>query len=508
MDIPAMIEKLHEIKTSELEGLETQCADSEPCSTAPEEQPYKLCAIAHSLGGAGLLMYVVTRRLEGKQHRLSRLILLSPAGFHEHAPASCLILQYLLPAIAPIATPFIPGFYIPTRVFRMLFNKLARDFQNYPALGGLVQMLMSYGVGGDSSNWVAAIGASHYNMDDMPGVAYRVALHLAQMMRTKRFIMYDFGSAAANLEAYGTPYPLDIGAHYGEIDIPVDVVAGRKDRLIPRSMVLKHYQTLKACGCEASYEEFEYAHLDFTFSHREELLAYVMSRLLLVTPQGTSRRGSRGGYCSLSNGRVSRSLSRKESKKYGSGKQLVSKDKQQVVDGTLPSLKPLRLPAQSGFKFESQKSSVTSAEAGPSDQLQPGEASSTAEASVADIQEIGASCLTMDVPQATVFKSPAPSNQGLVNTAALERELSGEFENEVSYKLFGNSSFFAFPASHVASAMATAAMQAAARQAKNGEGGAGEVPGTIGSSRSNSQVSSDVGGRTRRRDRLDRKFPN
>jgi len=64
----------------------------------------------------------------------------------------------------------------------------------------------------------------------------------------------------------------------------VDFVAGLKDKLIPLSMVRKHYEMLKDAGCEASYDEFEYAHLDFTFSHREELLAYVMSRLLLVKP--------------------------------------------------------------------------------------------------------------------------------------------------------------------------------------------------------------------------------
>ncbi|KAM3267758.1 hypothetical protein P3S67_032176 [Capsicum chacoense] len=47
-------------------------------------------------------------------------------------------------------------------------------------------------------------------------------------------------------------------------------------------MVRKHYKLMKDAGVEVSYNEFEYAHLDFTFSHHEELLAYVMSRLNLV----------------------------------------------------------------------------------------------------------------------------------------------------------------------------------------------------------------------------------
>lgn len=151
-------------------------------------------------------------------------------------------------------------------------------------MGGLVQTLLSSAIGGDSSNWVGALGMSHYNMNDMPGLSFMVGQHLAQMMLKKRFTMFDFGSTKANIEAYGTSEPLDIGAHYGVIDIPVDVVAGRRDKLIPRSMVKRHYKTLKDAGCKASYDEFEYAHLDFTFSHKEELQAYVMSRLLLLTP--------------------------------------------------------------------------------------------------------------------------------------------------------------------------------------------------------------------------------
>lgn len=274
-DIPAMIEKIHEIKMSELRQLK---ADEES-SDATDNLPYSVCAVSHSLGGAAMLMYLVTRCLKGLPHRLSRLTLLSPAGFHEDAAMIFKLFEYFLPAFAPILAPLIPGLYIPTKFFRMLFHKLARDFQNYPAIGGLVQTLFSYVAGGDSSNWVGVIGTPHYNMNDMPGVSYRVAVHLAQMKHAKKFLMYDFGSSSANMETYGMPYPLDIGASYGVIDIPVDVVAGLKDRLIPRSMVMKHYRMMKEAGVQVSYNEFEYAHLDFTFSHKEEILTYVMSRL-------------------------------------------------------------------------------------------------------------------------------------------------------------------------------------------------------------------------------------
>nr|POF16027.1 lipase member n [Quercus suber] len=218
-DIPAMIEKIHEVKTSELKLSQPSLQEES------DDQPYKLCAICHSLGGAAILIF-----------------------------------------------------------FRMLLNKLARDFHNYPAVGGLVQTLMSYVVGGDSSNWIGVLGLPHYNMNDMPGVSFHLALHLAQMKHTGKFRMYDYGSASANMEVYGSPEPLDLGEYYGLIDIPVDLVAGQKDKVIRPSMVRKHYKVMKNSGVDVSYNEFEYAHLDFTFSHREELLTYVMSRLLLVEP--------------------------------------------------------------------------------------------------------------------------------------------------------------------------------------------------------------------------------
>ncbi|XVF09651.1 hypothetical protein REPUB_Repub07fG0112800 [Reevesia pubescens] len=276
-DIPAIIEKIHEVKTAELKI-------SQPDEETNDEQPYKLCAVSHSLGGAGMLIYVITRRIEEKPHRLSRLVLLSPAGFHDESTFVFTVVEYLFLLLAPILALFVPAFYIPTRFFRMLLNKLARDFHNYPAVGGLVQTLMSYGVGGDSSNWVGVLGLPHYNMNDMPGVSFRVAHHLVQLKRTGKFRMYDYGSTSANIEVYGSPEPLDLGEYYSLIDIPVDLVGGRKDKVISSSMVKKHYKLMKDSGVYVSYNEYEYAHLDFTFSHHEELLAYMMSRLLLVEP--------------------------------------------------------------------------------------------------------------------------------------------------------------------------------------------------------------------------------
>lgn len=288
-DIPAMIEKIHQVKTSEL-----KLSQPEIVEETDNNQPFQLCAICHSLGGAAMLMYVVTRQIEEKPHRLSRLILLSPAGFHHDSNLVFTLVEYIFLTLAPIMAPLIPAFYIPTRFFRMLLNKLARDFHNYPAVGGVVQTLMSCVVGGDSSNWVGVLGLPHYNMNDMPGVSFNAVLHLAQMKRSGKFRMYDYGSASTNLEVYGSPEPLDIGEYYGFIDIPVDLVAGRHDTVIKPSMVRKHYRLMKKSGVNVIYNEFEYAHLDFTFSHHEELLAFVMSRVLLVDPAPKRQLSEKG----------------------------------------------------------------------------------------------------------------------------------------------------------------------------------------------------------------------
>ena len=64
------------------------------------QQPYRLRAVAHSLGGASLLMHVVLCCKQGRGHRLSRLILLTPAGFHMRIPSvRCPLLPPALPPL-------------------------------------------------------------------------------------------------------------------------------------------------------------------------------------------------------------------------------------------------------------------------------------------------------------------------------------------------------------------------------------------------------------------------
>jgi hypothetical protein len=53
---------------------------------AAASAPYDLRVVAHSLGGMSMLVYCVMRAAAGLQHRVDRLILMSPAGYHKKIP--------------------------------------------------------------------------------------------------------------------------------------------------------------------------------------------------------------------------------------------------------------------------------------------------------------------------------------------------------------------------------------------------------------------------------------
>ena len=58
--------------------------------------------------------------------------------------------------------------------------------------------------------------------------------------------------------------------------------AGRADGVIARENVVKHYNAMRAAGCDVTYKEFEsFGHLDFTFAVKDDLRHYVLSRLLM-----------------------------------------------------------------------------------------------------------------------------------------------------------------------------------------------------------------------------------
>lgn len=116
-------------------------------STQPStlmHEPYTLTAVGHSLGGAALLMYIVQFRRTQRRHRLSRLVLLTPAGFMDRIPSVVRPIALMLPASLRLITWMFPAvvslpFYVPSSVLRSLMFRLTADVSSMPALSKLVR---------------------------------------------------------------------------------------------------------------------------------------------------------------------------------------------------------------------------------------------------------------------------------------------------------------------------------------------------------------------------------
>ena len=78
-------------------------------STSSPPELYNLQAVGHSLGGAALIIYAVMCKVLGRQHHLSRLVLLTPGGFHRRYPKVALPFIYILPVIMKLLNLLRPG---------------------------------------------------------------------------------------------------------------------------------------------------------------------------------------------------------------------------------------------------------------------------------------------------------------------------------------------------------------------------------------------------------------
>ena len=74
-------------------------------------------------------------------------------------------------------------------------------------------------------------------------------LHMVQMAYAGRFQLFDYGSGKANRAAYGTPRPPDLAAQYHRLEgIPVDLVAGLRDGIIPPENIRMHHSKMMDAG--------------------------------------------------------------------------------------------------------------------------------------------------------------------------------------------------------------------------------------------------------------------
>ncbi|CAG9462204.1 unnamed protein product [Pedinophyceae sp. YPF-701] len=247
--------------------------------------PYTLQAVAHSLGGGVALLYLCTRLRQGAPHRLSRLVLLSPAGFHSYLPISLRVLSKPVRVIGNLyarfaGAPLSAGLHIPGFWPRLFAFKLAADLQRIPALGELARVAMGGGILGDDSDWDKSLLLPHYSAASMPAVSVSTLQHLGQLAGSRRFQLFDYGRAG-NLAAYGQEAPPEVPDSYHLIDVPVDLIGGSRDGVIKPENVKQHYYAMRKHDKQVTFREFDYAHLDFTFGVKSDVRHYVSSRLAL-----------------------------------------------------------------------------------------------------------------------------------------------------------------------------------------------------------------------------------
>jgi len=304
-------------------------------SSSSSSEPYRLTAVGHSMGGAALLMYAVMCRVVRRPHHLSRLVLLSPAGFQSKPP----LLSRPFIRMVPLWTAFldkvvgrffVPGaglrFLLPTSPLRFVAFKLTHDLRHLPAAEELARAFARACMSGDTSEWDRALRLPHYSARDMPSVrlsilsfvflplrnptfssslflhffpskssktskqvSVHMGNHLCQWIRSDKFQLYDYGSdpKTGNAARYGTDAPPDVAALYRLLDVPVDIVAGRADGVVAAADVARHHRAMVAAGVkDVSYVEFPDAgHMDLVMSSKDDVRRYVMKLL----------RGRRGG---------------------------------------------------------------------------------------------------------------------------------------------------------------------------------------------------------------------
>ncbi|MEW5315318.1 MAG: hypothetical protein WDW38_006758 [Sanguina aurantia] len=170
--------------------------------------------------------------------------------------------------------------YIPTSIGRNIIFKFMKDATANPGPREVVRYFLKMLANGDISTWEKALQMPHYNARSMPAIALDQVLHLCQIAHSHRFRLYDYGSVADNMESYGTPSPPDIADEYWRLgSLPVDLVAGLSDGIIPPDNIRRHYAEMKKGGLKVTLKEFAFGHLDFTFKINDDLSMYLMKLL-------------------------------------------------------------------------------------------------------------------------------------------------------------------------------------------------------------------------------------
>ena len=262
-DVRAFIETIHAIKRKEL-----------------GDDNFTITVVAHSMGAGTILAYLTHSKLSNQPHHLSKAILLAPAGNHHKIPRILNILSRGM----PLVKPFLSYFGFTTRTNKILVAKLVQDLNNHPALRSLMAVLVSKLILGGQSNNSPFQYVHNLVYHIFQGTSVNVVEHFIQMVRTGEFRAFDHGNAKENMKHYGQPKPWNFLKKYHLIDptIPIHIVYGDDDRVIPADNVLKHATELLKHHDPRMVHVKKFTdcgHLELTFGCNVKIINYVLNAI-------------------------------------------------------------------------------------------------------------------------------------------------------------------------------------------------------------------------------------
>ena len=186
-----------------------------------------LYGFGHSTGASTLLMYTIQCNIQNKTCLLDKLILIGLAGIHQK------YLQTTLPLIDSLIKSHkdLSAFpYTSDTSYMMTFKTLI----SLPGVSDIARNIIKilFGFDGDIVNC------------PFGGTSVKVIKHYYQLLKSKKFQMYDYGKEK-NLEIYKTETPTLYTDYYSKINIPIYLITGSKDILVDNKDIKKHLSFFK-----------------------------------------------------------------------------------------------------------------------------------------------------------------------------------------------------------------------------------------------------------------------
>jgi pimeloyl-ACP methyl ester carboxylesterase len=264
-DVRAFVTKIIEIKKKELN-----------CS----EEEIEIISVAHSMGAGSILAYLSQSGRTQQQHYLKKTILLAPAGNHVQIPFTAnLFIFFAMPIIRRVVSYI----GVTSRRKKLILAKLSQDLNNHPALlafwSVIVSQFMLGGVPAESPfQLIHNLPYQSFN-----GTSVRVIDHFIQLARTGKFQAYDYGSAEKNRAYYSQNVPWDLSDYsYITPMIPVHILMGKDDRVIPGENIQTHIDNLRKYHGTSYVHVHKFknvGHLELTLGTSDDVINYVLKEV-------------------------------------------------------------------------------------------------------------------------------------------------------------------------------------------------------------------------------------